>query len=243
MKQLTIIKPEIFSKFNIISGVTGKNSELFPPNGLSFSNADLWSDEEIEENKRKFASLLGIAPNAMKYQQQTHSDIIREITRHSEYEASDGMYTSEKGIVLNIKIADCTAVLIFDPVREVIMGLHSGWRGTRRNITAKGINTLMEKFGSDPKEILAFLSPAACGKCYEVGREFADFFPRSTTLLSTGKALFDNRREIAFQLMDAGILEKNIEISQYCTIESSIFHSYRQDGHFSGRMSAFIGMK
>lgn len=126
MIELFYIKPTVFNPQKIISGVTGKNLDLFPPKGLSFSNADIFSDKEIEYNKQHFAEILGISPDKMKYQQQTHSDVIREITSSSDYAASDGMYTAEKGVVLNIKIADCTAILLYDHAKEVVMGLHSG---------------------------------------------------------------------------------------------------------------------
>lgn len=243
MIELFYIKPTVFNPQKIISGVTGKNLDLFPPKGLSFSNADIFSDKEIEYNKQHFAEILGISPDKMKYQQQTHSDVIREITSSSDYAASDGMYTAEKGVVLNIKIADCTAILLYDHAKEVVMGLHSGWRGTHKNIAAKGISIMASKFQSSPDDISAYLSPAACGKCYEVGREFADYFPRSVSPLKNGKFLFDNRAEIRLQLIDAGLRPENIEIAPECSIEDSRLHSYRRDGNVSGRMSAFIGMR
>lgn len=241
--ELEHLKPTIFDSSRILSGVTTKNLLLLPPYGLSLSNADILDDFELERHKAMFADLLRVHRDKMKYQQQTHSCIVRHVNADSKYENSDGMYTNEKGIVLNIKIADCTAVLIHDPVRCVVMGLHSGWRGTQQNITKTGIEILQKKFHSRPEDLLVYISPAASGKNYEVGVDVAKYFPRSVIpAVSSAKFLFDNRHEICLQLTDCGVLSNHIEVSPECTIDNTNLHSFRRDKQFSGRMSAFIGL-
>ena len=243
MSELLFLKPKIFDENIILSGVSEKNTSAEFPKGLSFSNAKIFSENEINTCKNAFAASLHISPDRMKYQKQVHKDVIIEKNKSSDYAIADGMFTSECGVMLNISIADCTAILIFDPVQKVIMGLHSGWRGTQQNIASKGIDILVSKYHSQAKDILIYLSPAACGKCYEVGEDVAKFFPRSITDLHNGKYLFDNRHEISLQLIDAGLQSPHIEIAPECSIEDLRLHSYRRDGQSSGRMSAFIGMK
>lgn len=240
---LDYIEPKIFDKSKIFSGVTTRNGSVFPKLGLSLSKAEILTDDELNLHRRTFAKLLSIPYDAMKYQKQIHSVIINEVFADTPVMESDGMFTSSKDLVLNISIADCAAVLIHDSINEVVMGLHSGWKGTSQNIVADGIKILSDKYGSNPADLLVYISPAASGKVYEVGEEVAKYFPRSVTPIANGKYLFDNKQEITFQLIDNGVSEANIEVSDECTISNSELHSFRRDKEKSGRMSAFIMMK
>jgi YfiH family protein len=237
------IFPSIFDKNKIISGVTKKNEELVPPYGLSLSNGDILNDAELLRHQLALANDLEIPHESMKYQFQTHSDIIRRVDKNYQTLEADGLYTNEKGIVLNVKIADCAGVLIYDAKNEAIMALHSGWRGTMQNICAKGVKLLISEFGANSRELLAFVSPCAGGDIYEVGEDVAKYFPNSIKRISDTKYLFDNKNEIKLQLLSAGLSESNIEISPLCTIIEKTLHSYRRDKDKSGRMSAFIGIK
>ena len=240
---LEYIEPKIFDKSKIFAGVSTRNGSVFPKYGLSLSKAEILTDGDLNLHRRTFARLLGVPYDSMKYQKQIHSDIINEIFADSPVMESDGMFTSVKDLMLNISIADCAAVLIHDPINEVVMGIHSGWKGTSQNIVSVGIQRLIDKCGSRPEDLLVYISPAASGLVYEVGEEVAKYFPRSVTHLYDDKYLFDNKQEIRLQLMDCGVLEANIEVSAECTMSSYELHSFRRDKEKSGRMSAFIMMK
>lgn len=240
---LEYIEPKIFDKSKIFAGVTTRNGSVFPKYGLSLSKAEILTEDELNLHRRTFAKLLSIPYDAMKYQKQIHSVIINEVFADTPVMESDGMFTSSKDLVLNVSIADCAAVLIYDSINGVVMGLHSGWKGTSQNIVADGIQILKDKFGTNIADLLVYISPAASGKVYEVGEEVAKYFPRSVTPITNAKYLFDNKQEIRFQLMDCGVLEENIEVSVECTMSNSDLHSFRRDKEKSGRMSAFIMMK
>ena len=46
------------------------------------------------------------------------------------------------------------------------------------------------------------------------------------------------------QLMDFGVLENNIEISDYCTVgNNNTFFSHRKEKGVTGRMMAVIGLR
>ena len=242
-KYIEIIQPGIFERNKIISGVTLSNREHFPPNGISFSFNQSFPDNEIENNRRMFSEFLRVRQNYIKFQKQVHGTSIRIINSDSIEEESDAMITSYKGIVLCVKIADCLAVLLFDPVKNIIGAVHSGWRGTKEKITTKTIELMTSLFNSVPDDIQVYLTPCASGKMYEVGWDVAQFFPASVTESENSKYLFDNSSEVRDQLISSGIKPANIEISNRCTIEDHSFHSYRRDKELSGRMAAFIGMK
>lgn len=241
---IELLSPNIFDKDKIISGVSKRNVESFPPYGFTVSNAEIANDEEVQQNRMILASELGFDYRQMAFQKQIHGDKIRYISQGADNALeSDGMMTDCKGMIISISIADCAAVLIYDPVIECICGVHSGWMGTKLNICKKAVRMMNEKFKSNPSDLIVYVSPCAGGDRYEVGKDVADFFPRSIKELPSGKFLFDNKNEIRLQLLDSGIQEQNIEISEICTISDENYHSYRRDGIKSGRMSAFIGMR
>jgi hypothetical protein len=179
----------------------------------------------------------------MKFQRQVHNNHIRLIYSQSHEEESDGMATSERGVVLNLTLADCCGILIYDPVNKAVAALHSGWRGAKLNIASRGIQKMNEWFSSRPENLLAWLSPCASVDNYEVGEKVAIHFPGFIQPKDNGKYLLDIPAAVKNQLSNEGVSEGNIELSGICTIADERFHSYRRDKDRSGRMSAFIGLR
>ena len=243
-KIFEILKPTIFPDDKIISGVTKRNTAIFGEKGFSISKGNVLSGQQVRTNREYLAHHLNIPYDNLIFQKQVHQSTIQIISEKtiSDLE-SDGMITNKTGIVLNVIIADCCAVLMYDPVNNVVAALHSGWRGTKLNIVSKGIKLLESKFNTLAKNLLVYLSPCASGKNYEVGYDVAQYFPETAIRISSDKYLFDNQKQIILQLKQKGILGNNIETSDICTIENKDYHSYRRDKDISGRMSAFIGIK
>jgi len=241
--KIDFIKPTIFDGYNIIAGVTKRNIGKNMPFGFTISSAKIADSETVLSNRKLLANEIGIDFTKMIFQKQVHGDYVRLVNSNSDSSIeSDGMYSNQIGIILNVSIADCAAVLIFDKVKKVICGVHSGWKGTSLNIAGKAIQILKNEFASIPEDLLVYISLCAGGEEYEVGSEVGELFPRSIKPKGNDKFLFDNKNEIYLQLIEEGIPEKNIEVSEICTISNTDFHSYRRDGDKSGRMSAFIGM-
>ena len=240
---IDIIEPEIFNKDLIISGVTKKNPQFAGGKGLSFSPAETLTEEEVIEHQKILADFLNINHSNIKFQHQVHGIVVQEINIDSTLKDSDGMVTNRKGLALCVKIADCAAVLVYDPVNGAIGAFHSGWRGTQKNISKIGIQKMAELYKSMPDDLIVYISPCASGKTYEVGYDVARYFPGSVKQISDEKYLFDNRKEIFKQLTDLGVNHDNIEISDECTITNASLHSYRRDKENSGRMAAYICMK
>lgn len=241
--EIDIITPDIFPKEYIISGVTKRNLDNFPPFGLSMAPAEILTLEQVKEHQRQLANYLGIDIKQLKFQHQVHSDYIQVVNYSTGYNNSDGLITNEKGLFLCIKIADCVAVLCYDIKNNAIGAFHSGWRGTRQNIIAKGIEKMYRTYGTKPRDLLVYLSPSASGRSYEVGWDVAQYFPNAIKQISEKKYLFDNKKQIKLQLLECGVNKNNIEISEICTIEDEDYHSYRRDKEKSGRMASFIALK
>ncbi len=240
--EIEILHPTIFPKEQIISGVTTKNSQ-FEPNGLTFGVSKYVSKDVVKQNIKYLADYLNVGTSDVKFLHQTHSDKIWVVEKNFQNAYGDAMVTAAKGIILAVKIADCAGILLYDPIKEVVAVVHSGWRGSSKRILPQTVELMIKRFATSPQDLLVYVSPLASGKRYEVGKEVAQLFPRSIYTNSDGRYFFDNRREILFQLDEAGIPRNNIETSELCTIEALNLHSYRREGEHSGRMAAFIGMR
>lgn len=239
---MKIDTPNIFNKYNLIAGVTLANKDIFPPYGFSITKGEIYSDVDIIKMRQYLANFLKTDIKDFVFQKQIHSDMCRIVDNNYFYGEQDGMITQLKGKILVLSLADCNGILIFDKNKEIIAAIHSGWRGTAENIIGKTIKKMSEEFNSKPQDLLCYLSPSASGKNYEIGAELLDKLG-DFTIEKDDKYFFDNKSMIKNQLLNCGILNENIEISEICTIENLGYHSFRRDKKSSGRMAAFIGMK
>ncbi len=235
---MKIIKPKIFPT-NIISGVTEKNLELYPNIGFSIYQTKSTSEDYIDKCKNDLAKLIRISPNQIIKQKQIHSDKISIVNELSDYYQADAMITNKKRLCLSISIADCIAILIYDPENKVIAGIHSGWRGTQLNITGKTIEKMQDEFNSKPENMIVYISPSASKDNYQVGEEFTKIFPKYTSL-KNDKYYFDNNTAVLDQILSKKINPSQIEVSILDTISNTNLHSFRRDKEKSARMSAFI---
>ncbi|MGQ9819786.1 MAG: peptidoglycan editing factor PgeF [Candidatus Kapaibacteriales bacterium] len=237
---IRIIIPQIF-KDAVICGVTERNPE-FPPFGLTFSITPLVKQALVRENFRILAKELGVPSNQIFSPHQIHSNIVHVVNSNYKSNYCDALITNVPNYIIGVKIADCAGILIFDPVCKVVSAVHSGWRGTLKEILPRTIEKMTSVFNSNPKNLLVYISPLASVENYEVGKEFENFFPYSI-VHSDGKIYFDNKKELISQLINSGVKLENIEVSDLCTIANENLHSYRRDREKSGRMFAFIGLK
>jgi len=199
--------------------------------------------EIVDENRRLFFSALNVPADRLAIPAQCHSSHIATATTPGRFEATDALITDTHNLWLTITVADCTPVFLADPVRGVVAAVHAGWRGTAEFITVKTVERLKAEFGTVPNNLVAFIGPSAGVCCYEVGADVTGRFRPVVMQTRNGKQYLDLKRENADQLKAAGILDRNIEVSQLCTIcNPELLHSYRRDKESSGRMMGVIGL-
>ena len=207
-----------------------------------------FEDEEKEkiENFNYAASILGIrelTEIARPIQKHTANVGIatREsggcgILRASDFDNTDALITNEPGLALGILHADCGAVALYDSGKNAIAMIHSGRKGTQLNIVRSTIELMRDTYGSDPKDISAYLSPCICGGCYEVDEKTADeyeaAFPvgvrRSFVLRhACYRPHIDIVKTVLWELTDTGVSQDKIKTSDICTYEDDGFYSYR----------------
>jgi len=184
----------------------------------------------VKKNRNRIRKTLGI--KEIKAVTQVHGDAILVIdgmhqkTHSPEY---DALITDRPGIGLLIQQADCQAILLHDPVQNVIAAIHSGWRGSVSNIIGKTIVRMQQIFSVQARDILAVISPSlgpCCAEFINYKRElplhFRAFRPGNK------KDHFDFWAISKTQLILAGVDKKNIDTVGLCTACKQNFFSYRR---------------
>ena len=239
------IYPKIFNKFpQLIAAQSTREGGVSPyPYGLNLSSHVGDDPKNVEENRRKFYEEIGVPADAVfVYQNQVHSANINLVKGDEGIvKESDALITREANVFLVVSIADCTPILLYDPIAKIIAAIHAGWRGTEQLITIATVRKMIS-LGAMAENIYAFIGASASGTNYEVGSEVATRFEKDHyTELPNGKCLLDIKKANRDQLLIGGVPLDHIEINSRCTITDLSLHSYRRDGKQSGRMFAVIG--
>lgn len=234
----------------------GVSSPPFDTLNLSLQRAD--NRENVMENYRRLSQHSGIPMDKMILARQVHGSTIAVVNksqcgmglvRDSDYGDADGLVTRDRGVALVTFHADCIPVYLYDPVSRTIGLVHSGWRSTLLNISAKAVRKMKEAFGANPENIAAVLGPHIRQCCFEVGadvyRQFAAAFPdMQDTMKPYGdKWHIDLGRIVARTLNREGLPDGNIQDMNRCTVcEKELFFSHRGGKGSSGAGAALLMM-
>jgi YfiH family protein len=237
------IIPEVFAPFPEVRA--GISTRLV---GVTFSNNNEGRKSEqapgqldINREHRLLLSGLQIDMQQLALPHQCHSNKVQRAGSPGSYESCDSLITNKKNLALAIRVADCVPVLLFDTEKKAVAAIHAGWRGSSTEIAKNTLRAMRAEFQTDPKDVLAFIGPAAGVCCYEVGDDVAGLFEDGVLVHREGKIFLDLKKENKNQLLQCGVQQKNIEVNEYCTIkERALFYSYRRDGRGAGRMLAVI---
>jgi YfiH family protein len=241
------IRPEIFNKFpELIAAQSTREGGVSPyPLGLNLSSHVGDDPANVGENRRRFYEAIGIPDGSrFVYQNQIHSGTVNVVSGDEGIvPESDSLVTGEPNVFLAVSIADCTPILLYDPITNLIAAIHAGWRGTEQLITIATVRK-MASLRAKVENIYAFIGASASGANYEVGTEVATLFEKDYySELPNGKCLLDIKKANRDQLLIGGVPLEQIEICPRCTITDLNLHSYRRDGKKSGRMFAVIGRR
>ena len=243
---MLIIKPFIFKRFpEIVFGFStkiGPDAKLPYYFNLSYSVGD--EKEIVDSNRKLFFRELDLNEKMVSYQKQVHEDKINTVSSFGSCGESDALITTTKNLGLAISSADCPAIFIYDLKQKVIAAVHSGWKGTEKKILKKTIEKLKNDFNVNPSDLVCYIGPSISQKNYEVGEEVAVKFDKEFIIKNGNKFYLDLTGANYKMLLDAGVKEVNIQVSGLCTYEyEKLLHSYRRDGHKSGRALGTIAMK
>lgn len=230
-----------------------------PRNALSLAGFNDDAAENILENRRRFLKLFP-GKWSLAGCWQIHGAEVRVVAnvkeaRPAENELGDTVFcdaivSGAAGVLAGVKTADCVPVLIGDPRHKAFAAVHAGWRGTLAGVVGQAIQTLRNKYGSNPEDLRVAIGPAAGSCCYEVGQEVIDAF---TSRFANGSSLFTPTRNghatvdlvqaNRDQLTSAGLLEEKIHAAPLCTMcRTDLFFSYRKEKRLHGRVGRLMAV-
>ena len=224
-----------------------------------------FEDKKSQENYLALGKQLGLPPENMVKTKQKHTAVVKIVTRQNggdgvlrsldENTPYDGLITNEKNLLLCTVEADCVPVYFYDPVKEVIAMVHSGWKGTVQKISEVTIQKMRDTFGCNPQNLKVAIGPHICKNCYEVGQDVFDEFAQSFDKTEMEK-IFSRKNEekyllnlqeaVKLTVIKNGVQEKNFLPTDICTYHSTIeghrLCSYRRTKSPTQRMLTAIMM-
>lgn len=198
--------------------------------------------ESVARNRRLAVAAIGVATDRVVWMRQVHgADVVAVDGQRSGTPEADGVVTDRSGLALGVLVADCTPVLLADPVRRVVAAVHAGRPGLARGVVPAAIARMTE-LGARPERCVAVVGPAVCAGCYEVPAALrtevvAASVPEAWAETRRGTPAVDVAGGVVAQLRAAGV--GDVRRVSICTMESPAHYSYRRDG-LTGRFAGYI---
>ena len=215
------------------------------------------SPGNVLENYRILGEAVGFDPKNTVFTRQLHTDIVERVGKRDcgrglivpVDHACDGLVTNEPDVVLTVFSADCTPVLLYDPVARAVGAVHAGWRGTAAAIAAKAVEKMVAEFGSRPENIRAAIGPniAQChfetdGDVPAALRDALGAQVEPFISWNGQKYHIDLKSVNALWLQNAGV--RSIDICPDCTYcLPDLYWSHRRPGLRRGEQAAVICLK
>jgi len=242
--------------------VIGQRSVVGTVSGAHFAFTDRWGGvsavpyeelnlggavgddpDSVRANRELAAKSLGLDPDLVVWMNQVHGPdvaVVDEPWGDRPVPRVDAVVTKRRGLALAVLTADCTPVLLADPVAGVVAGAHAGRPGMVAGVVPAAVAAMVE-LGAEPARIVARTGPAVCGRCYEVPEamraEVAAVEPAAYAETSWGTPAVDVTAGVHAQLERLGVRDR--EQSPVCTLESDDHFSYRRD-RTTGRLAGYV---
>lgn len=245
---------DIFPK-NVRHAIFTRHGGLSPDPWNSLNVGGTVGDVAERVRKNRFLSFQTLDINPQTYYDvwQIHSaDVVVANSPHDDPRKNllkaDAIITDKLGLSLFMRFADCTPIFLYDPQKNAIGIVHSGWLGTVKKVAAQAVKMMEAVYGSAPEDVLAAIGPAIGPDHYEIGENVINqiklaFGVNAEDLLipvngSTHLDLWSANRLI---LEEAGV--RNIELSYQCTAcHTEDWYSHRGDKGKTGRFGALISL-
>ena len=220
-----------FYQFNNLAACSGIEHKIFTRNSgcsqppfaslnVGFGLGD--RHKKVSANRGIISRLMGAG--RLVFARQVHGCEIAVLSGDSEKRgltsadrtfSADAMVTDICGQNLVIQVADCQAVLLYEPTRRVIANVHCGWRGSIQNIIGRTVEVMVRHYNCRPGRIRAGIGPSlgpCCAEFVNYGTEIPKEFWRYKDL----NAHFDFWSISRDQLTRAGVAAINIAFGGIC---------------------------
>ncbi len=209
---------------------------------------------DVLENRRRFCDQIGVTYDdvvyhVISYDQAQTFDTIAEVTEtdavkyNNEGIFADALYTEMAGVGLFLPVADCIAIIIYDPKRRALMLAHLGRHSTVAQLMSQAVRYFVE-YGSRAKDLQIWMSPSITQKNYRM-----DYFDHASDInwhnfcRQTADGIYLDmqgfNRSLAIQ---AGVPGDNIFISPIDTADDPNYFSH-SSGDTAGRIAVVTMMR
>lgn len=226
---------------------SGVSPEPWHSLNLSIARGD--TRERVEANRDRLTTAIGVDTQKLVRCRQVHSTGVAKVDLHdanSWIDGTDGLVTDTPDLPLLLLFADCTPILLYDPIHHALGVCHAGWRGTVNGMAVATLWAMQAAYDTNPHDVIVCLGPSIGPASYEVG---TDVWKMAHAKLTDAERLFtfpngpdhnpyfDLWQANVSQLVDAGIPQAQIEVSGIDTVQSTDdFFSHRAE---QGRCGLF----
>ena len=203
-----------------------------PFDSLNISTKVPDDPDAVAENRARIQNAMDGRESA--WVRQVAGDGVVRVTDAGLAGEADALVTDEEGFSLVVAIADCVPVALVGNGGRSVGLVHSGWRGSITEISAKAALEMDET-----ASLRAYIGPCIRRCCYEVSEELAAKFAERF-----GHDVIEGRYlslpdVIARNLQEVGVGE--IHDLGLCTgCRSDLFFSHRKQGPDTGRNLAAV---
>lgn len=181
--------------------------------------------ETIVLHEQQADAVLSGCPATLR---QVHgAGVIHRDDWHEGIEA-DAIWTDRPDQPLVVRTADCLPILIAHRKGRLVAAVHAGWRG----LAAGVVDAVLDALPAGGESLLAWIGPAICGQCYQVGDEVREALARDDQRLLTAfrpdgrRWRADLKRVATILLCRRGVAVTDCRL---CTLESpGRFPSHRR---------------
>ncbi|RUR25710.1 peptidoglycan editing factor PgeF [Legionella qingyii] len=216
--------------------LSGYSQAPYDSNNMGLGVGD--NEQHVLKNRQQLVEMLHL-PGEPQWLSQTHSTHC-VIAEEDSNRNADAAITRSSKHPLVILTADCLPIMLCNVQGTEIAAIHAGWKGLAQGI----IENTLDKMMSPTSDVLAWIGPSICQKCYEVGEEvyqaFAIKYPLSKQAFKpvNGKWLA-NLPLIAEIVLNSRDI-KAVYQSGLCTFElKNELYSYRRTSQ-TGRIATLI---
>jgi YfiH family protein len=237
--------PELSNFPTLFHGIFNRLGGVSPPpyDSLNVSYGVDDDPRRVKANRERIKQSLAV--DILVSGQQVHGSKVHVIAEKPDNDVEiagcDAFITNIAGVGLMIQQADCQAVMLFDPHRQVAANIHCGWRGSVDNIICTTIRVMTKEFATDPSHLLAAISPSL-GHCCAEFVHYEQELPGHFHPFQVKSNYFDFTAISRYQLQEAGVKPANISATAICTVCDPNWFSYRRERK-TGRFCSVIGIK
>lgn len=211
-------------------------------------------DEEgkVVANRRRFLKAIDGNEGDFVSIKQVHGNrILRATKEHcglgfasyrDAVDDTDGIFTTEKHVLMATFYADCLPVAIFHPEKKWLGLAHAGWKGTYQHIAGELFKAMSQGQDIHIEDCWCALGAGIGSCCYEVDeifrRRFLERYDKAAQWFreEEGKIYFDNVKANLCLLKEMGVKEENMDVLGLCTsCHNDLFFSYRKEHGKTGR--------